>query len=86
MKKVHIPQLSPQNTEKNKKGLLNGGIKLKQAQIVKGKEVRCPVCGRKHGEVSEETVIKNFIIRCRGRKSGEAHCFIVNYGGVIENE
>ena len=53
---------------------------------MKGKEVRCPVCGRKYGEVSEETVIKNFVIRCRGRKSGEAHCFIVNYGGVIENE
>lgn len=85
MKKTYIPLLSPQNTEKNKKGPVEGGIAMQQAKILNG-EIRCPICNRKHGEITKKTIIKNLIIQCRGRKSGETHLFEVNYGGLGKNE
>lgn len=49
--------------------------------IIKNGEIRCPVCGRKHGEINEDTVIIGFKIQCRGRKGGAKHSFEVNFGG-----
>ena len=47
--------------------------------IIKNGEIRCPVCGRKHGEINEDTVIIGFKIQCRGRKGGAKHSFEVNF-------
>lgn len=51
--------------------------KLPQAMIV-GKDIRCPVCGRKWGEISGNEEIKNFHVRCARKNHGLVHSFIVN--------
>lgn len=51
--------------------------KLPQAMIA-GKDIRCPICGRKWGEISGNEEIKNFHVRCARKNHGLVHSFIVN--------
>ena len=59
-----------------KKGMMNK--KLPQAMIV-GKDIRCPVCGRKWGEIhGADEIIKNYEVRCPRKYHGACHSFVVN--------
>ena len=52
--------------------------KLPQAMIV-GKDIRCPVCGRKWGEIhGADEIIKNYEVRCPRKYHGACHSFLHN--------
>ena len=52
--------------------------KLPQAMIV-GKDIRCPVCGRKWGEIhGAGEIIKNYEVRCLRKYHGTCHSYVVN--------
>lgn len=50
-----------------------------QAIIERG-EIRCPVCGRKHGEITGNEEVKNFRMLCKGTRANrnQKHYFILN--------
>lgn len=53
--------------------------------LIDRNEIRCPVCGKKHGELSGNEVILGFKMYCRGRDQySRNHFFIVNYDGKKE--
>ena len=58
---------------------LNG---FKEA-IITNKEVRCPVCGRKHFELTGDELVRNLKIFCKGNKQtkNNTHFFVLNIGG-----
>ena len=52
--------------------------KLPQAMIV-GKDIRCPVCGRKWGEIhGADEIIKNYEVRCPRKYHSACQSFVVN--------
>lgn len=52
---------------------------LPEAIITSDKTIRCPICGKKCGELTGNETIKNFKMFCRGRdKYLKNHFFIVN--------
>lgn len=54
---------------------------LPEALIVKG-EIRCPICGRKHGELTGDEIILGFKMFCRGKdRYDNRHFFLINYNG-----
>lgn len=59
---------------------------MEQAKII-NREIRCPICGRKHGELHGGESIVNLRVRCRGNKETGQHEFVLNYnGGRAERE
>lgn len=46
--------------------------------IIKDKEIRCPICNKKIGNISGNEVVKNFTMRCPRKLNGVAHEFIIN--------
>ena len=55
--------------------------RLPEALIVKG-EIRCPICGRKHGELTGDEIILGFKMFCRGKdRYDNRHFFLINYNG-----
>lgn len=57
---------------------------LQQAVITKGGDVRCPVCGKKAGELAGNEVVKNLKMMCRGGRRGFKHYFVLNVGETEE--
>lgn len=51
---------------------------MEQAKII-NREIRCPICGRKHGELHGGESIVNLRVRCKGSKETKQHEFIINY-------
>lgn len=53
--------------------------------IIKGNEIRCPVCNKKYGELQGEEVIKGFRAFCKGKgKLTGSHYFLLNFNGKKE--
>lgn len=76
--------VSYSSSRKLKKAFQKGGNTVDpRAIICKDKDmvIRCPVCGRKCGELAGNETIKNFRMYCsgRGRKAGGGHFFILNF-------
>lgn len=58
---------------------------LPEALITRN-EIRCPICGKKHGELTGNEVIKGFKMFCRGKDQyAPKHFFIINFDGRDEN-
>lgn len=53
---------------------------LLEARIVNG-EIRCPYCGKKHGELSGNETVIGYKILCKGNKFTGKHYFILNFKG-----
>ena len=55
--------------------------------LIERNEIRCPICGRKHGELSGNEIILGFKMFCRGKdRYDNRHFFLVNYNGKKEGE
>lgn len=60
---------------------------LQEAIITSDKIIRCPICGKKHGELSGNEIILGFKMFCRGKdRYDNRHFFLVNYNGKKEGE
>lgn len=59
---------------------------MEQAKII-NREIRCPICGRKHGELYGGESVINLRVLCKGNKNSGKHEFILNYsdGEKINN-
>lgn len=51
---------------------------MEQAKII-NREIRCPICGRKHGELHGGESVVNLRVRCKGSKETGQHEFVLNY-------
>lgn len=49
-----------------------------QKAMIRGNEIRCPVCGRKVAEITGHEVIKNFVFRCPKKINGISHDFVID--------
>lgn len=60
---------------------------LKQAVIETDGRIRCPVCFKVNGIVTNDAILKNYKIRCRTSRRGHEHFFVVNWnGGISKND
>lgn len=61
---------------------------LQQAIIQADGRIRCPFdwCGKVNGVVSDGTIIKNYIVRCRASRRGREHFFVVNWNSEEKGE
>ena len=39
---------------------------------------KCPICGKKTGELTGNEVVKNFDVQCPRKIEGKAHRFVIN--------
>lgn len=55
-------------------------IEKERQAIIEHGEIRCPVCGRKCGEITGNEEVKNFRILCKGTRTNgnQKHYFILN--------
>lgn len=53
-------------------------MELKEAIITEDKNILCPYCKKKNGELTGEETIRNFKIRCRGSNARLEHFFMLN--------
>lgn len=51
---------------------------MEQAIIDKDGSIRCPICGRKNGELTGNETVKNFVVQCKRKIAGKPHSFIIN--------
>ena len=51
---------------------------MKNAIITDTRDVRCPICNKKIGELTGNEVVKNFIVQCPRKIEGKAHRFVIN--------
>lgn len=51
--------------------------------VINDKEIRCPICNRKHFQLKGNERIENLEIYCRGRRADEKHSFILNYRNEV---
>lgn len=51
---------------------------MKNAIITDTKEIRCPICNRKIGELTGKETVINFKMRCPKKIKGVAHEFVIN--------
>ena len=51
---------------------------MKEAIIEEDGAIKCPICGKKTGELTGNEVVKNFIVQCPRKFKGKAHRFVIN--------
>ena len=61
---------------------------LEQAIITEDGRIRCPFawCGKVNGIVGGDTIIKNYIVRCRASRRNHEHFFVIDYNGEKKGE
>lgn len=56
-----------------------------EAILING-EIRCPICNKKHGEITGNEIVKNYRTYCRGGVGTGKHYFIINLPKESEEE
>ena len=51
---------------------------MKEAIIEEDGAIKCPICGKKTGELTGNEVVKNFVVQCPRKIEGKAHRFVIN--------